>query len=238
MGVAAQQASTAHSGHGSVGPVIGVLAVIAILGAIAVMIGRLCSGRRIMGLGRYDVEEWAEAKCASCIDGRVFPPHPPPLVVEHSVSGSSGEALPAVVPQEEIQTLEEDKVPEQQKEIVANICDLRLLDAALVRPQLSQNGETRKWLLPMPNLTTYGFRFYCKRKMQLRGYMLKRGQRRGWVSGKGSRRQLVNGSGQVRRQAAFNKGACADEGEKRIEKVKCWKGRMEKCLFALSNFEQ
>ncbi|CAA2976892.1 uncharacterized protein LOC111411077, partial [Olea europaea subsp. europaea] len=114
MVVAAQQASTGHSDHGSVGPVIGVLAVVAILGAIAVMIGRLCSGRRIMGRGRYDFEEWAEAKCASCIDGQVFPPPPPPLVVEDSVSSSSGEAAPAVVPQDETQTLEEDKVPEQQ----------------------------------------------------------------------------------------------------------------------------
>ncbi|KAL3843936.1 hypothetical protein ACJIZ3_001339 [Penstemon smallii] len=84
----AQQVYTAHTGHGSVGPVIGVLAVIAILGAIAVMIGRLCSGRRVMGFGQYDFESWAETKCASCIDGRVDPP-PPRIVVEHRVSPSA-----------------------------------------------------------------------------------------------------------------------------------------------------
>lgn len=72
-----QQAYTSQPGHGSIGPVIGVLAVITILGAIAVMIGRLCSGRRIMGHGQYDFEGWVEAKCGSCIDGRVDPPTPP-----------------------------------------------------------------------------------------------------------------------------------------------------------------
>lgn len=68
-----QQARTAHSGHGSVGPVIAVLAVITILGVIAGMIGRLCSGRRILGHGQYDVEGWLERKCSSCIDGRIDP---------------------------------------------------------------------------------------------------------------------------------------------------------------------
>nr|GMD84316.1 uncharacterized protein LOC109161662 [Ipomoea batatas] len=72
-----QQAYASRTAHGSVGPVIGVLAVIAVLGAIAVMIGRLCSGRRIMGRGQYDFESWVETKCASCIDGRVDPPPPP-----------------------------------------------------------------------------------------------------------------------------------------------------------------
>ncbi|XAR72875.1 hypothetical protein NMG60_11019658 [Bertholletia excelsa] len=73
---AIQQAYTARSGHGSIGPFIAVLAVISILGAVAVMIGRLCSGRRIMGYGQFDVEGWIENKCASCIDGRVEPPAP------------------------------------------------------------------------------------------------------------------------------------------------------------------
>lgn len=72
-----QQAYTSRPAHGSVGPVIGVLAVIAVLGAIAIMIGRLCSGRRIMGRGQYDFESWVETKCASCIDGRVDPPQRP-----------------------------------------------------------------------------------------------------------------------------------------------------------------
>ncbi|KAL2346377.1 hypothetical protein Fmac_000377 [Flemingia macrophylla] len=60
-----------HSPQESVGPVIGVLIVIIVLGIIAVMIGRLCSGRRIMRHGQYDVESWAERKCSSCIDGRI-----------------------------------------------------------------------------------------------------------------------------------------------------------------------
>ncbi|GFQ04738.1 hypothetical protein PHJA_002617800 [Phtheirospermum japonicum] len=87
----AQQAYRAHPGHGSVGPVIGVLAVITILGAIAVMIGRLCSGRGIRGHGKYDFEGWVETKCASCIDGRVDPP-PLRVVVEHRVSGDAARA--------------------------------------------------------------------------------------------------------------------------------------------------
>ncbi|KAL3814196.1 hypothetical protein ACJIZ3_015464 [Penstemon smallii] len=82
-----QQANTGYSGNGSVGPVIGVLAMITILGAIAVMIGRLCSGRKIMGHGQYDIESWVEIKCGSCIDGRVDP-HPTRVVVEHRVSSS------------------------------------------------------------------------------------------------------------------------------------------------------
>ena len=77
-----QQAYTTHSGHGSIGPVIGVLAVITVLGVVAGMIGRLCSGRRVMGLGEYDVETWVETKCSSCVDGTIAPPplrpHPPP----------------------------------------------------------------------------------------------------------------------------------------------------------------
>ncbi|KAA3476430.1 WAS protein family-like protein 1-like [Gossypium australe] len=59
-------------------PLIGVLLVIIILGIIAGMIGRLCTGRKIMGLGHFDIETWIETKCSSCIDGRVYPPPPPP----------------------------------------------------------------------------------------------------------------------------------------------------------------
>lgn len=69
-----QQAAYTHNGHGSVGPVIAVLAVITILGVIAGMIGRLCSGRRILGHGQYDFEGWVERKCSSCLDGHVDPP--------------------------------------------------------------------------------------------------------------------------------------------------------------------
>ncbi|RWW29904.1 hypothetical protein GW17_00005554 [Ensete ventricosum] len=64
--------ATSYRAHGgSVGPVIAVLAVIAVLGVIAGIVGRLCSGRTIMGYGHYDLEGWFEQKCASCIDGRL-----------------------------------------------------------------------------------------------------------------------------------------------------------------------
>lgn len=92
-----RQAYPANSGRGSVGPVIGVLALITILGAIAVMIGRLCSGRKVMGHLQYDVEGWVETKCASCIDGRVEP-LPPRLVVEHRLSGEPVGAAPTSPP--------------------------------------------------------------------------------------------------------------------------------------------
>ncbi|PON38093.1 hypothetical protein PanWU01x14_315310 [Parasponia andersonii] len=68
-----------HVSHGpSVGPVVAVLAVILILGAMAVMVGRLCSGKRIMGYGQFDLESWAETKCSSCIDGRIHANAPLP----------------------------------------------------------------------------------------------------------------------------------------------------------------
>ncbi|KAL4555735.1 hypothetical protein LXL04_038363 [Taraxacum kok-saghyz] len=102
-----EQAYKPHSSHGSVGPVIGVLAVIMVLGAVAVMIGRLCSGRRIMGHGQYDFEGWAETKCSTCIDGRLGPPPQrqpvPVVVVERSgsnVSSSETAATAAPVPPE------------------------------------------------------------------------------------------------------------------------------------------
>ncbi|XP_051146957.1 uncharacterized protein LOC127262350 [Andrographis paniculata] len=91
----AQQAYTAHSGHGSVGPVIGVLAVITILGAIAIMIGRLCSGRGIRGRAQYDFEGWVETKCASCIDGRLDHPPPPRVVVTEHTAGTSARTTAA-----------------------------------------------------------------------------------------------------------------------------------------------
>ncbi|XP_023537357.1 uncharacterized protein LOC111798443 [Cucurbita pepo subsp. pepo] len=61
---------------GSVGPVIGVLVVIIVFAVVAVVVGRLCSGRSIMGYGHFDLERWAEVKCSSCIDGRVSSPSP------------------------------------------------------------------------------------------------------------------------------------------------------------------
>ncbi|KAI3702450.1 hypothetical protein L6452_28188 [Arctium lappa] len=88
---------TSHSRHGSVGPAIGALAVITVLAAIAVMIGRICSGRKIMGRRQYDFEGWVETKCSSCIDGRLGPPPPPCVAVPATVESirsnlSSGEA--------------------------------------------------------------------------------------------------------------------------------------------------
>ncbi|KAK7410013.1 hypothetical protein VNO78_00477 [Psophocarpus tetragonolobus] len=94
-----------QSAHESVGPVIGVLVVVIVLGIIAVMIGRLCSGRRIMGHGQYDVESWAERKCSSCIDGRInlsLPTRP-------SESSTSVPATP-------IHTCQETKRPEQSSQ--------------------------------------------------------------------------------------------------------------------------
>ncbi|KAJ7966660.1 Alpha-protein kinase 1-like [Quillaja saponaria] len=74
--IVTEQSYRASSNHGSVGPLVGVLIVITILGVLAVMIGRLCSGRTVMGYGQYDMESWAETKCSSCIDGRINPPLP------------------------------------------------------------------------------------------------------------------------------------------------------------------
>ena len=71
-----QQPYNSHTSHASIGPVIAVLLVIIILGILAGMIGRLCTGRSIMGYGQYDIESWIEAKCSSCIDGRIYPPQP------------------------------------------------------------------------------------------------------------------------------------------------------------------
>lgn len=127
MEVTHQSYNASQSGHGSIGPVIGVLAVITILGAIAVMIGRLCSGRRIMGHGQYDFEGWVEAKCGSCIDGRVDPPprpRPPPPppppprqprspAESGSNSGrrsSSGDAVPEAGQTESCQEAREEEI--------------------------------------------------------------------------------------------------------------------------------
>ncbi|KVI10775.1 uncharacterized protein LOC112506284 [Cynara cardunculus var. scolymus] len=105
-----EQAYKPHSSHGSVGPVIGVLAVIMVMGAVAVMIGRLCSGRRIMGHGQYDFEGWVETKCSTCIDGRLGPPprrETVPVVLVETTNASSSEAAaaaaaaPAEIPADE-----------------------------------------------------------------------------------------------------------------------------------------
>ncbi|CAL0312108.1 unnamed protein product [Lupinus luteus] len=97
-----QQAYTTHSGHGSVGPVIAVVTVITILGVIAGIIGRLCSGHRVMGHGNYDIERWVETKCSSCVDGRIATPPPPPRPSPPLPEINAGEDAPPVeVPREE-----------------------------------------------------------------------------------------------------------------------------------------
>lgn len=118
MAMATEQAYSAHTGHGSVGPVIGVLAVITILGAIAVMVGRLCSGRGIFGHGpRYDFESWVETKCSSCVDGRVDSPAPRRVVVvEHSNSSRLAEAMPPRAAAARVETPVQDPNEEEEEE--------------------------------------------------------------------------------------------------------------------------
>ncbi|XVF36215.1 hypothetical protein REPUB_Repub19eG0039200 [Reevesia pubescens] len=86
-----QQPYNSHTIHASIGPVIAVLLVIIILGLLAGMIGRLCTGRKIMGYGQYDIESWIEAKCSSCIDGRIYSSPPPPR------ANASGSSVPASI---------------------------------------------------------------------------------------------------------------------------------------------
>ncbi|CAL9098838.1 unnamed protein product, partial [Musa hybrid cultivar] len=89
----------AYRSHGgSVGPVIAVLAAIAVLGVIAGILGRLCSGRTIMGYGHYDLEGWVERKCASCIDGRLEAP-PQPRRPSANATGGSLPSPSAAAPQ-------------------------------------------------------------------------------------------------------------------------------------------
>ena len=91
--------ATSYRAHGeSVGPVIAVLAVIAVLGVIAGIVGRLCSGRTIMGYGHYDLEGWFEQKCASCIDGRLEAP-PQPRRPSANATGGSLPSPSAAAPQ-------------------------------------------------------------------------------------------------------------------------------------------
>ncbi|XP_077233536.1 uncharacterized protein LOC143875832 [Tasmannia lanceolata] len=96
-----QQAYSSHSGSGSIGPVIAVLAVITILGVVAGMIGRLCSGRRILGHGDYDFEGWIERKCSSCIDGRIDPPP------QRNTNDSSADSVPIAIPAENPQEIKQ-----------------------------------------------------------------------------------------------------------------------------------
>ncbi|AES73246.1 hypothetical protein MtrunA17_Chr3g0133571 [Medicago truncatula] len=94
------------SQHDSIGPLIGVLVVIIVLGIIAVMIGRLCSGRRIMGHGQYDIESWAEKKCSTCIDGRI----------NHSIPMRVNETSTTSLPATPINTQQETRQEEQSSQ--------------------------------------------------------------------------------------------------------------------------
>ncbi|OMO74880.1 hypothetical protein COLO4_26446 [Corchorus olitorius] len=88
-----QQPYESHAAHASIGPVIAVLVVIVILGILAGMIGRLCTGRKIMGYGQYDIESWFETKFSSCIDGRIYSPPPP----RPNVAASANNSVPASI---------------------------------------------------------------------------------------------------------------------------------------------
>lgn len=106
-----QQYYNAYPSRGSVGPVIAVLVVIIILGVLAGMIGRLCSGKRIMGYGQFDMESWAERKFSSCIDGRLSPTLPlqrPPINVSDT-SVSTPTPVPTPAHQERKQEEEEEE---------------------------------------------------------------------------------------------------------------------------------
>ncbi|XP_022144319.1 uncharacterized protein LOC111014030 [Momordica charantia] len=100
-----QQPYGGHLSNGSVGPVIGVLVVIIVFAVVAVVVGRLCSGKTIMGYGHFDLESWAETKCSSCIDGRISPP-PPRANVSAATTAT---ALPATMA---VQTQQETKQEE------------------------------------------------------------------------------------------------------------------------------
>lgn len=80
--------------HASVAPVVAVLVAVAVLGVAAAIVGRLCTGKRIMGYGhKYDMESWAESKCSSCIDGRI---HVSPPVAPRPVR--DGASVPTTSP--------------------------------------------------------------------------------------------------------------------------------------------
>lgn len=111
MSVTPQSFNT-YSTHASIGPAIAVLVVIMVFGVLAVMVGRLCSGRRIMGYGQYDMESWAEVKCSSCIDGRISP-LAPPLSRSSVPATSSSASTPAQTQQE---TKQEEQSPQHPPE--------------------------------------------------------------------------------------------------------------------------
>ncbi|KAI3887856.1 hypothetical protein MKX03_015489 [Papaver bracteatum] len=84
--------------------VIVVLVFITILGVVSVIVGRLCSGKRVIGIGEYDFESWVERKCSTCIDGRidVAPNHNHNQQQQPSSSSDHHHiAIPAETPPEE-----------------------------------------------------------------------------------------------------------------------------------------
>ncbi|KAM7279854.1 hypothetical protein ACFE04_006988 [Oxalis oulophora] len=96
-----------HSG--SIGPVIGVVVVIIVLSLIAIAIGRLCSGKRILGYGQFDIEAWMETTFSSCIDGRVTSPPPQQPPATTATESRSDDPLP-----QRTQTQQEIKQDDQQ----------------------------------------------------------------------------------------------------------------------------
>lgn len=79
------------SGRSTIGPFIAVFIVVTIICVLAGVIGRLCSGKTILGYGDYDMERWAESRCASCIDGHIRP-SPPRQPLHHTSSGVCAES--------------------------------------------------------------------------------------------------------------------------------------------------
>ncbi|XP_022989510.1 uncharacterized protein LOC111486567 [Cucurbita maxima] len=108
-------AAAIHPAQGSVGPVIAVLAVISILGFIAGMIGRVCFGRPVFGYNaHYDVEDWVEKKCATCLDGSLDPPpllRPPPPI----------EAIPVAEPLGGPPNIKEDGDGDKERENLQSV---------------------------------------------------------------------------------------------------------------------
>ncbi|KAI3895812.1 hypothetical protein MKW98_025603 [Papaver atlanticum] len=82
--------------------VIVVLVFITILGVVSVIVGRLCSGKRVIGIGEYDFESWVERKCSTCIDGRIdVAPNHNQQQQPSSSSDHHHIAIPAETPPEE-----------------------------------------------------------------------------------------------------------------------------------------
>lgn len=105
---------TTDSDNGSYGPVIAVLAVIVVLCIGSNMVGRLCSGRQIMGRGgNFDIE-LVETQCSSGVDGgiaRTPPPPPPPPAAEPG----DGDGDDVIIPVEAIHEIieEDDEIIEE-----------------------------------------------------------------------------------------------------------------------------